>query len=223
MSNEVTAAVIGGLAGLLTALFAALLTYRQQSSRLSHESREAEKRLKAEESRATNAIDAQLRTARAEISTRFEELRQSQISELIRIRLKVYPQLYAVISDFGRSWTLRGKPYDKEWAASFLEKLLQCNAAIGVYFSDDVYVSYGELRDAVLRARDTTADGDEVNGQYVNDVLAIIRNRYWGRGLGTYLKDDCGTFQFGSLVAREPTQLLRNRLEKERPSEVGIW
>ncbi len=137
-----------------------------------------------------------------EVSSRLHELEQSQLLELTRKRLEVYPDLYAAISDYGRSWELRGKRFDRRWADEFLEALLACNSRAGVFFSDDVYEAYGSLRDQVEWIRDNTAHDDEADEHHVNEVLAIIRNKFDGRGLATFMKDDCGGFRLGSLSVR---------------------
>jgi hypothetical protein len=221
MEAEVLAAIIGGGAGLLGALIAFWAARLTAKTELVF----TRKQLEAETRRAESEIRAQLRATEADIYTRFKELEQSQLTELVKKRLEAYPQLYEIIARYGRNWQLLGKAFDLAWASQFLNELVECNARIGVYFSDDVYIAYGQLRDRVTMIRDRISDGNEASEEEIEDVLAIIRNKYWGEGLGTYMKDDCGTFRFGSLVARSQADedRLRNRLEalQRTPADDG--
>jgi hypothetical protein len=57
----------------------------------------------------------------------------------------------------------------------------------------------------------------------VDMVLAIIRDAFWSRGLGTYMKDDCGTFQVGSLVGRFQEDERTLRAGIEGPARPSPW
>jgi hypothetical protein len=197
MTGILAALISGGVAlvvGVLTVLVTQGNTRRQLAI-------EADKR----------DIEAgKLTQAREDLEARVEALRQSQIIEIVKKRIDTYPYLYRVIADYGRNWKLRGKLYDNDWASRFLEELITCNAKYGVFFSDDVYIAYSDLRTLLEDIRTTTSPSGSATDEQIAELYSILRNKYkGGRGLGTIMKDDVGGFLLGALSARRLDQQLR--------------
>ena len=142
------------------------------------------------------------RTAREQIAqglsgirVSLETARQEQLTEVLKKRAETYPHLYAVISDYGRSWTLRGKQRDRNWAEEFLEALLTINARYGVFFSSDVYAAYGSLRDClVFIIRNFEANTPLKPQEMEEQIYNVIRGENGRPGLGSWLKDDLASY-----------------------------
>ncbi len=153
--------------------------------------------------------ERELLTLRVQVMQRLDEIRQQQFLEVLRSRLEAYPKIYSMLQEFNRIWRYSKKPLDHEWAKLFLESILDYNAHYGVLFSQDVYSAYAALRDVLydlefkLRNGGVASDEDiEVIDGIISGPLNDSRTKR-DKGLGTYMKDDLGSYRKLFISARE--------------------
>lgn len=201
---EIVAAVIGGFVGLFTALISSYLTNKNMRAVSASD-------LQSRTVQLSKQLEAQSDQLKDEIAIRLEDLRQTQALEVLKKRLEVYPRLYGIIANYGRSWEVAGKPFNNAWAKEFRDALLACNADTGVFFSDNVYLAYGALRNKLDEVEAATRAGGVAKREHILEIYAIIRARdEWdGRGLGTFMKDDLGGFLLGAISMRRKDDQIR--------------
>jgi hypothetical protein len=147
---------------------------------------------------AREEIDTRLKTAREDIATRNEAARQTQMTEVLKKRIETYPELYRIISAYGRAWELSDRPWDLEWCETFLSDLLRNNEKNGAFFSNKVYESYGDLRGHLESLRSRLRHGGHVTDEDIEKLYAIIRGPIKpsgdsrGPGLGSWMKNELG-------------------------------
>ncbi|RVU35993.1 hypothetical protein EOI86_12145 [Hwanghaeella grinnelliae] len=100
-----------------------------------------------------------------------------------------------------------GKPKDRDWALAFLAELNAFNIDGGLFFTEELYNSFGEVRAGLLRAVDETGPGAVVAPALTDKIRKAIYG--WkdekGRtvpGLSTHLKDDLGSYRATTLQRR---------------------
>lgn len=139
-------------------------------------------------------------TTRAATRSTENQLLQTQFKEIITKRLEVYPALWRVLIHYESNWSHEGKPKTREWAQEYVAKLNEVNLGAGLFFSQDLYVKFVELRRGLYDAIDATEPGE-----HVLDTSAI-RFAVYGRGgepgLSTHLKDDLGSYRSALLELR---------------------
>lgn len=128
------------------------------------------------------------------------QLLQTQFKEVIAKRLEVYPALWRVLIHYESNWDHDGKPKTREWAEEYVARLNEVNLDAGLFFSQDLYLKFVQLRRALYAAIEVTEPGE-----HVLDASAI-RFAVYGRGgepgLSTHLKDDLGSYRSGLLELR---------------------
>ncbi len=140
--------------------------------------------------------------ARWQLKSKLSELEQTQLKEVLEARLKAYPELWRILQAQISNWRMEGKLADGYWAQKLYEDLNSCHAAYGVLFSEDVYKSFCEVREAASRLAKTYGPQQEVPAE---DVLEL--DRIWSGkgkpGLATQLKDDLGSYR--AAITRKPS------------------
>ena len=150
---------------------------------------------------ARQALSEELQQKYRALDVALETARQAQAAEIVKRRADTYPELYRIISDYGRSWDLLGKPRDAAWAGEFLGELLSNNAKNGVFFSKKVYEHYGYLREFLVSVLSRFTAGESIPKEAINlSLYAIIMGKERGpdqerdAGLGSYLKNELGGY-----------------------------
>jgi hypothetical protein len=142
-----------------------------------------------------------LRT-RWQLKSKLSELEQAQLKEVIQARMKVYPELWRILQTQVSDWRMEGKLTDGAWAKKLYENLNLCHAAYGVWFSQPVYESFCEVREAASTLAKAYTPGQEVPTDAVRDLDLIWSGR--GKpGLATRLKDDLGSYRSTLISARK--------------------
>jgi len=117
-------------------------------------------------------------------------------------RIELYPKLWRIHIEYETNWVLEEKPKTREWAELYVAALNEFNLEGGVFFSEDLYQKFRELRDKPYQAIHTTPAHCPVD----ESITAAIRNIvYGGRGipgLSTYEKDDLGSYRSVTLQRR---------------------
>ena len=136
-----------------------------------------------------------IENAAKNIESEFEKLKQMQLSEIIKKRLEVYPMLWEVLITYGTEWFFEGKQYNYEWAKNYLNALNACNKRCGVFFSQDVYLSFHVLRTSLSEIVKRFNANDYVTQEECESLYDIITDGTLNCApLSTSLKDDLGSY-----------------------------
>lgn len=152
----------------------------------------------------TNLKTKELESTTRELESDLESMRQSQLSEIIKKRIEVYPKLWTLLLTYNLHWELAGKPKDYEWAKEHLAALNNVNAELGLFFSQDLYEHFNQYRAALLKINNDFAAGHEVSKEDLNNLETIITGKDRRPGLASYLKDDLGSYREAIITARQP-------------------
>lgn len=141
-------------------------------------------------------------TARWQVSSKVDELTQTQFKDVIAKRIVVYPLLWEISQTMLSDWGRAGKPVTDAWIREFLAKLTIWHAENGVFLSQNSYATFGALRELaveIVRRCDrggvpTSADLTALDLIYSGDASKGRRDprRY---GLATWLKNDLGSYK----------------------------
>jgi hypothetical protein len=127
---------------------------------------------------------------------------QTQFMEIIKKRIETYPKLWRIHIHYETNWSLEGKSKTKEWAQEYVAALNEFNVEGGLYFSQDLYVRFVELRRALYDAIDGTMPGEVVSPSTTRAIREIVYGGSWRAGLSTHLKDDLGSYNVTLLQRR---------------------
>lgn len=141
-------------------------------------------------------------TTRATARSTSMQVLQAQFAEIIKKRVEMYPNLWRIHIYYETNWTFDGKPKTREWAQEYVEALNDFNLDGGLYFSEDLYSRFVELRGALYEAIDRTGSGEVVPPLDAQTIRGIVYGGSGRAGLATHLKDDLGSYNFTSLQRR---------------------
>jgi hypothetical protein len=140
-------------------------------------------------------LAASLLTTRWQLRSKLSELEQTQLEDVLKERMKAYPKLWSTLQTNITNWNIEKKERDSKWATDFLAALNACSAEYGVFFSQNVYASFYELRTALIKIVDEFAqDPGSVSEQDLDSLVWI----WLGKdkpGLSTRLKADLGSYR----------------------------
>lgn len=120
-------------------------------------------------------------------------VRQAQFKDILAKRIELYPKLWRITILFETNWTNEGQPKTREWAQQYVDELNAFNLEGGLFFSQDLYTKFGELRHALYAAIEDTVPGAVVDVERTRQLRAIVYGN--GKpGLSTFLKDDLGSY-----------------------------
>lgn len=224
MSPEILAALISALIALIGYLVTTDRTRREISVEkrkleLSLDELDVKKRDLEIKSQAINSqIESaarelelkreELDTLRSQLEQGLEDMRQEQFAEILKRRLDAYPKIYQALQKYNRIWRFSGAPLDHGWAKQFLEAMLDCNAAYGVLFSQSVYSSFADLRNFLYELEERLRDGGTATEEDIERIDGVISGPLneaktkRGPGLGSYMKDDLGSYRTIAISAR---------------------
>lgn len=140
--------------------------------------------------------------ARWQVNSKLSELEQAQLKDVLQARLKAYPELWTILQAQISNWRIENKRADGTWARKLLADLNRCHAEYGVLFSQPVYSSFCEVREAVGRLVDAYSSEAEVPPEAVEELDLVWSGRS-KPGLATQLKDDLGSYRSTLVSARE--------------------
>jgi hypothetical protein len=144
-----------------------------------------------------------LLSARWQLKSKLRQLEQAQLKEVLEARIKAYPKLWRILQTQVSNWHMEGKPANGAWAKKLYEGLNSCHATYGVLFSQPVYDSFCEVREAASKLAETYSPEQEVPAEAVRELDVIWSGR--GKpGLATQLKDDLGSYRSTLISARKP-------------------
>ena len=133
----------------------------------------------------------------AELAARFEDSRQAQILEILKIRASAYPELWAILVEYTINWPYRRAARNEGWALEFLEKIDLWNAKDGLFLSEPSYDKFKSFRKRLYEiARNLSREGSVVASSDYGDLyrLFIGDRKRQVTGLATTLKNDLGSY-----------------------------
>ena len=145
-----------------------------------------------------------LQRTRWQLKSKLSELEQAQLKEVLQARMKAYPELWRILQAQVSNWRMEGKLADGAWAKKLYESLNSCHATYGVLFSQPVYESFCEVREAASMLAKEYSPEQEVPAEAVRELDVVWSGR--GKpGLATQLKDDLGSYRSILVSARKPS------------------
>ena len=146
------------------------------------------------------------------------QVQQTQLKDVLAKRIQLYPKLWRIHIHYETNWANEDKLKTREWAEKYVFALNRFNLVGGVFFSEELYQKFGELRFHLYEAIRTT----QANGIVDQLRVAAIRNAVYGEnggpGLATFEKDDLGTMRQALSVEALPESwkgYFEHRIEKE--------
>jgi hypothetical protein len=145
----------------------------------------------------------ELNSSLKKLEADYEALRQEQFTEILKMRLETYPKLWKILLKYGHYWKYEGKLQDNTWVKEFLIELRECNAQIGIYFSQALYEKYFEYYCALVEIEFKFSKGKHVLPEELDSLDMIFLGNGNRPGLATILKDDLGSYRSIALQRRE--------------------
>lgn len=130
---------------------------------------------------------------------------QAQFKEILAKRIEIYPKLWRIHIHYETNWALEGNPKTREWAQEYIHSLNDLNLECGLFFSQDLYVKFAELRTALYKAIDRTEPGDVIPTTETRAIRQIVYGGSGDTGLSAVLKDDLGSYRSALLQRRVET------------------
>src|SRR5919206_3114922 len=84
------------------------------------------------------------------------EVQQGLLQDILAKRIEIYPKLWCINIHFLTNWYFEGKPMTKEWAQQYVSALNEFNLEGGLFFSEDLYRKFAELRRLLYEAIENT-------------------------------------------------------------------
>lgn len=130
------------------------------------------------------------------------EVHQTQFKDILAKRIELYPKLWRIHICFETNWVLEDKPKTREWAQQYVSALNEFNLEGGLFFSEDLYGKFGELRSVLYDAIRSTNPNGIVNEALANRIRSVVYGSQGVAGLSTYEKDDLGSYKSVTLQRR---------------------
>jgi|GEM_PF-3204579 len=131
-----------------------------------------------------------------------KQLQQAQLSKILEKRIEAYPKLWAIHIRYETNWTMENKPKDLKWVESYLLELNDFNVENGLFFSQELYGKFFELRQHLLTAKAQTPKGKLVETALTQKIRDAVYGSDGRAGLSTILKDDLGSYRNAALQQR---------------------
>jgi len=139
----------------------------------------------------------------AKMENELESLRQSQISKILDKRIEAYPIVYKTLLKFHRHWLYERKPIDGNWSRNFLTELNKFNEDYGVFLSQPAYNCFAELRGLLIEIDFKLSRGKIASEHEMETLDNIILGKENSPGLGSFLKDDLGSYSVAAIQKRK--------------------
>jgi hypothetical protein len=90
----------------------------------------------------------------------------------------------------------------REWAQQYVTELSEFNLEGGLFFSQDLYVKFFDLRSQLYEAIKETEPNGTVNPSRTKAIREVVYGTEGDPGLSTHLKDDLGSYGSVTLQRR---------------------
>lgn len=131
-----------------------------------------------------------------------KQLQQSQLSSILTKRIEIYPRLWSIHIRYETNWTMENKPKDSKWVEQYLAELNEFNTENGLFFSQELYEKFFDLRQNLLEALASTPKGKLVDEDRARKIREVVYGNGAQAGLSTILKDDLGSYRSAALQQR---------------------
>lgn len=122
------------------------------------------------------------------------QVQQTQLKDVLAKRIELYPKLWRIHIHFETNWVNEKKLKTREWAEKYVFALNRFNLKGGVFFSEELYKKFGELRFQLYEAIRTTKPNALVDELRVEAIRDAVYGKNGGPGLATFEKDDLGSY-----------------------------
>ena len=180
---RVIAAIIAAIVSLIASVLGAVITLFNIRQRMTVQSSQIELKKK------------EIEHIKKDLATEIEGLRQSQFEQVLAKRIELYPKLWAIHIRYETNWLLEKRPKDGAWAREYLKALNEFNLQGGLFFSQDLYSKFSELRNLLYDVVENTDNKTPVNSENIFDVHRAVYGSNGNPGLATYEKDDLGSYR----------------------------
>lgn len=128
------------------------------------------------------------------LKSEIEGLKQNQLQPIMEKRLEAYPKLWAIHITYETNWTYDNKKKDRNWATQYVNALNEFNVSYGLFFTQDLYAKFFELRSELYKAiQSVKSDTEEISEELTAKIRRIVYGHN-GPGLSTIEKDDLGSY-----------------------------
>jgi hypothetical protein len=141
-------------------------------------------------------------TVRSNVSALRHEVEQTQFQDVIAKRIELYPKLWRIHIHYETNWDLEEKPKTREWAQQYVTELNDFNLEGGVFFSQDLYEKFFDLRFQLYEAIKETEPNSTVSPSRAKAIREVVYGTEGEPGLSTHLKDDLGSYRSVTLQRR---------------------
>jgi hypothetical protein len=124
-----------------------------------------------------------------------DAVQQTQFKDILAKRVELYPKLWRIHIHYETNWVLEGKPKTREWAEQYVSELNEFNLEGGLFFSEDLYRKFYELRDLLYKAIQETKPNGTVEESLAQAIRSVVYGKGGTPGLSSYLKDDLGSYR----------------------------
>jgi hypothetical protein len=131
-----------------------------------------------------------------------KQLQQSQLASILAKRIETYPKLWSIHIRYETNWTNNKKAKDRAWVEKYLSELNEFNIENGLFFSQELYEKFFDLRENLLFAQESTPKGKLVDSNLTEKIRNIVYGDKNSSGLSTILKDDLGSYSGAALQKR---------------------
>ena len=130
------------------------------------------------------------------------QVQQTQFKDVLVKRIELYPKLWRIHIYYETNWVLENKPKTREWTERYVSALNLFNLKAGVFFSEELYQKFAELRFHLYEAIRSTPPNGIVDQSRVDAIRNAVYGANGSPGLATFEKDDLGSYQPVTLQKR---------------------
>ena len=185
VDSQIIAAVIA----VIISAFGVLLNFWVSLKRLKEKKEELGTQLKIQFDKMKNEVALKQRELEQELLI----IRQEQLTEILKKRIEVYPKLWAINLKYWHNWNLLEKTHDKIWINNWLVEFNEFNELNGVFFSQELYKKFVELRYLLIETKKILDNNDQISQEILLQINEVILGKS-GPGLSTIMKDDLGSY-----------------------------
>jgi hypothetical protein len=151
---------------------------------------------------AAAAAETARASASAAVETKLNELRQTQIRDIVRQRILRYPSLWSFCQENITLASHSGVP--DEWASKLSDELERWHTENGIFLSQSTYLALFYLRTKARRFAKDAVSGADAAGP-LNELTKIWQEHYTDKegveriSLSTSMKNDLGSYAQAAL------------------------
>lgn len=203
-------AIISALIAAVVSLIGILINYLISKGQARHNLRELEIKEREIDTVQKNFSEElrlkgiELESIQKNLEREFEELRQTQMLRIMEKRIEAYPKLWSIHIRYETNWAYEKKKKNKTWAQKYVEELNNFNIEYGLFFSEDLYKKFFQLRGKLYVAIEKTENEmANIDQEYIKEIREIVYGANGEPGLSTIEKDDLGSYMNVAVARRK--------------------